>query len=215
MKIGTFYSGTIEELNGQSIKSKFFILGIPLFPISSFYFVSKTQGFELPLVGKSARIGFGRTLCLVIGILLTLLCLMYDDFPNSTLKIIAVVGAFLFMAITIYSWTSGQAIPRQERRTRLILEKGIGYNMLPSKLPRDTRITILQSILKKVDNKYSSFLLDADITSIDFDKNELPLLYSLSTYMASIKENKAASDFLEKYPAKKIYELCLENKANA
>jgi len=82
---------------------------------------------------------------------------MYDDFPNSTLKIIAVVGAFLFMAITIYSWTSGQVIPRQEQRTRLILEKGIGYNMLPSKLPKNTRITILQSILKKVDNKYSSY----------------------------------------------------------
>ncbi len=166
------------------------------------------QGFELPLVGKSARIGLGRTLCLVIGILLTLLCLTYDDFPNSTLKIIAIIGAFLFMAITIYSWTSGQVIPRQEQRTRLILEKGIGYNMLPSKLPRDTRIIILQSILKKVDNKYSSFLLDADITSIDFDKNELPLVYSLSTYMTLIKENKAASDFLEKYPVKKIYELC-------
>lgn len=77
--------------------------------------------------------------------------------------------------------------------------------MRHSKLPRDTRIIILQSILKKVDNKYSSFLFYADITSIDFDKNELPLLYSLCTYMTSIKENKAASDFFKKISRRKKF----------
>jgi hypothetical protein len=208
MKIGTFYSGTIEEFKGQSIKSKFFILGIPLFPISSFYFVNKNQGIKLPLVGKSARIGLGRTICMIFGILLTLLYVMFDHFPNLGIKIITIVGAILFSSIAVISWLSGQNIPEEEKKTRIILEKGIGYNMLPNRLPKEIRINIMQSLISKLDNKFSDFFISPNSNITDFDKNELPVLYSLCLYMNSIKENKAAKHFLEQYSIDKIQELC-------
>ncbi|MBI3883703.1 MAG: hypothetical protein HY305_05700 [Sphingobacteriales bacterium] len=215
MKIGTFYSGTIEELNEQCIKSKFFILGIPLFPISSFYFVNKTQGIKLPLVRNSAMIGFGRTVCLIFGILLTLLCLMYEHFPNSSLKILAMVGAIIFMTIAIYSWLSGQNISEKEKKARLILEKSIGYNMLPTKLPKETRVQIVKTIISKINAKYPDFSMETSFNRTDFDNTELPLLFSFATYMESISTKKASRDFLEKYPAEIIYEQNFSKKTNA
>lgn len=206
MLIGTYYTGTIDEFNGQCIKSKFFILGVPLFPISSFYFVQKDQGMELPLVGKSARLAFGRIYGLIAGIGLTILCLN-NEFPSMALRILAMVGAILFLSIGIYSQVTGKKMTEKERMQRIILEKSVGYNMLPEKLPRDTRINILQSLVKKLDNKYSAFFVNPASISSEISSSEIPLLYSLCLYMLSIKENQPASDFLQKYSTEKVFAL--------
>jgi len=57
--------------------------------------------------------------------------------------------------------------------------------------------------------------MNPDTQNTDFDIKDLPILYSISLYMTSIKENKPASDFLKQYPAEKIYEICFRNKTNA
>lgn len=209
MKIGTFYSGTIAEFNGQSIKSKFVIIGIPLFPISSFYFVNKTQGMKLPLVGKSARIGMGRTLCTLIASVLFVVLAAFHHYPNIGVKILTIAGTVIFTGIALYSWLSGQNMPEEEKNTRLILEKTITYNMLPSLLPKDTRISIMQSTLMKLDNKYSDFFMRPNYSISDFDKRELPFLYTLCLYMSTIKENKYAIRFLENNSSEKILTYCV------
>lgn len=199
------YTGTIEEFNGQAIKTKFFILGIPLFPISSFYFVKKNQGIELPLISKSARLGFGRTLCLAVGLLLVILCQLNDHWPNHSIKILSIAGAFIFMAIAIYSWSKQQNIPPSEKRIRIILEKTIGYNMLPTKLPLEIRRKLLKQVVApKVATKYPDVDLITILSKGNYEESEMPLIYCLALYADSINPNQLYKDIFTRYPVDTI-----------
>lgn len=198
------FTGTIEEFNGQSIKTKFFILGIPLFPISSYYFVGKNKGMETPLIGKSARFGFARTFCLAAGLGLAITCQINDHWPNREIKILAIAAACIFMFVAIYSWIKQQSIPESDKKYRLILEKAIGYNMLPSKLPKATRLQLRKVIASKMVEKYKEVDVNTIFTRTDYESSEIPLLYSMALYTESINPNPITKAFLAKFPAENI-----------
>ena len=198
------FTGTIEEFKGQSIKTKFFILGIPLFPISSYYFVGKNKGMETPLIGKSARFGFARTFCLAAGLGLTLTCQINDHWQNKEIKILTIAAACIFMFVAIYSWIKQQSISESDKKSRLILEKAIGYNMLPSKLPKATRLQLRKVIASKMLEKYKEVDVNTIFTRTDYENSEIPLLYSMALYTESINPNPVTKGFLEKFPTENI-----------
>jgi hypothetical protein len=65
MQIGTMFFGKVDSALGESIQTKFFVLGMPIAPLSSYYALSDhgngVSGFEIPLHGKSVLHGFLRT----------------------------------------------------------------------------------------------------------------------------------------------------------
>ncbi len=64
MRIGTMFLGKVDSLAGESVQTKFFILGVPLVPLTSHYVIGESgagiQGFEIPLHGKSVLLGYVR-----------------------------------------------------------------------------------------------------------------------------------------------------------
>ena len=60
MRVGTMFFGRVDDIIGEGIETKFFVLGVPVFPLNSYYFTRGRQGFEIPLHGKSVALGYAR-----------------------------------------------------------------------------------------------------------------------------------------------------------
>jgi hypothetical protein len=88
MKIGTMFLGEVEAIGGQSVQTKFFVLGLPLFPIQSFYVLhdagARINGLEIPLHGKSVLAGYSRVLTgTALAIASVFLYLEHFDFARA------------------------------------------------------------------------------------------------------------------------------------
>src|SRR4051812_48307842 len=98
MVIGTAFLGKVKEVNKQWVETKFFILGLPLFPLSSMLVTSSNfrsrQGMHIPLNSTSVIAGYGRLLTFLLGLILFVFGLSNPE-RDSINTILAVIGAAL------------------------------------------------------------------------------------------------------------------------
>lgn len=143
MRVGTMFLGRVEGLENESIQTKFFVLGVPLVPMESFYVLeehgSGVRGVLLPSVHAASalagylRIGSGIA-ALLAGVFAYVERSPYRDAP---------VGLYALTAVSLLVWglsmfVLGRLSPAErERRSRLRLLTGLGAP--PSLLPIDVR----------------------------------------------------------------------------
>src|SRR5688572_22688380 len=64
IRIGTVFTGTVDQVGEQSVQTKFFMIGVPLIPLESFYVlredVNGVNGFRIELSGKSVLMAYAR-----------------------------------------------------------------------------------------------------------------------------------------------------------
>lgn len=64
IKIGTVFTGTVDQVGEESIQTRFFMIGVPLIPLESFFVTrdlgSGVEGFAIPLHGKSVALAYLR-----------------------------------------------------------------------------------------------------------------------------------------------------------
>lgn len=69
MRIGTIFLGRVDAVDGEAVATKFFMLGIPVVPLASYYFTEPMglgaflaggKGFEIPTNAKSVLAGYAR-----------------------------------------------------------------------------------------------------------------------------------------------------------
>ena len=128
MRIGTMFLGQVEALGQESIVTKFFILGLPVVPLESYYCTRRTfrgiEGFPIPLHRKSVLFGYVRPLLVA----LTLLAGVFAFVDGSLhLAILAALGAGLVLAS---AWL-GRLSPTEKRR-RQVLGQVTGVSAPPS-----------------------------------------------------------------------------------
>jgi len=183
MRIGTMFLGTVESLGSESIQTKFFILGVPLFPISSHYVVKETyrgiNGFDIPLHGKSVGLAYLRT----VSWLVALLCGLFYYLDDSRRW-----GGH--GADNLLHWTIGAAVvavgstfflgklSKTEKLRRTMLKLLTGTGAPPELLPAHVHDSIQETLVKEWRKDKGDAPWDREIENGQGDA----LLFALAEY---------------------------------
>lgn len=177
MRIGTMFLGKVEELDEESIQTKFFILGVPLIPLSSHYVLldrgNGVQGFEIPLHGKSVLLGYMRIFAW-IGALIAGVFAYIERHDATTNWIICAV--LLAAAVGTTFFLGG--LPPHEKLRRATLKEIAGVGAPPELLPGGVRKEISQRLLDTWQQANEDESWDAAAEAGKAD----PLLFTLAAY---------------------------------
>jgi hypothetical protein len=181
MRIGTMFAGRVDEIAGEAIETKFFILGVPLFPLSTHYLTSTAtrQGFEIPISSKSVLLGYARMGLWIGGLLWGVLGWVtkhYSDGPE-----VLVGPAILLAAAAFVTWGVG-GVPKGQRPQRLVLKAITGLAADPVCLPQDLRSKIFERLTKSWEERFPSRDWRQAVEAPTLEPEQTPLLYALASY---------------------------------
>lgn len=190
MRIGIINMPGRNSYDGQSLRTRFLILGLPLFPTGCIYKISDNLGIDIPLGGKDvlhayAKIHFG---------LLGIGGLIYaSSFPSSggVMKAIYMLLSLALIGFCIYSWAAHSSVSEEEEPQRRIFGKAFLYNMSPEYLPKNVQKSLFSELLKGYFGKFSKLDWEEDIRRKAVNKENYPLLYTLAYYQKTITATPA------------------------
>ncbi|MFN2166093.1 MAG: hypothetical protein ACK2U9_07500 [Anaerolineae bacterium] len=182
MQIGTIFAGRIAGMGSESIQTKFFMLGLPILPLESYYAVQDTgrgiSGIPIPMSAKSALLGLARYWLLVPMVLGIIFGLLEDEAAYLAMGVGAIVG---WVALT---FVVGRPSAR-ERRQRRVLAMGTGTYARPEWLPVDLTLDTLGELKAKwtalgADRAPDDWMPDHQ--GVPADLGQQVLLYAIARY---------------------------------
>jgi hypothetical protein len=146
MRVGTMFLGTVDSLESESIQTQFFILGVPLFPMQSYYVTEETgggiSGYPIDIHPKSVVLGYVRIYLWVGAVISGVLTFLEDDW-HTTGGIACAVMLALAVATTFFV---GGLSP-QEHKRRSLLREVSGVGAPPEYVPRERLDGVLDRAL--------------------------------------------------------------------
>lgn len=147
IRIGTVFTGTVDQVGEESIQTKFFMIGVPLIPMES-YFVLRdhgngVDGFPIPLNGKSvvlAYLRWGAFIAAMIGGIMALVTPSYRRGPADF--VFAGVALVAWVALTFFAGKPNKA----SLARRLIFKAATGISATPDLLPAHVASEIHESL---------------------------------------------------------------------
>jgi hypothetical protein len=141
MRIGTMFLGKVDSIGRESVQTKFFILGVPLLPLSSSYVleerVNGISGFEIPVSGKSVLFGYVRIYSWIGALLCGVFAYIERHHSEDLWVWCGILGAVAAVTTFVLGGLSKQ---EKLRRSLLLLTTGVGAP--PDFLPADLRGSI-------------------------------------------------------------------------
>lgn len=198
MRIGTIFLGKIDEIEGEYVTTKFFMIGLPLIPINSFYATSETfngiNGFEIPVSSKSVALGYVRTILFFVGGMCGLWA-YFERVPN--LYVFAGIALVLWIVCMFFVGNLSQ----EEKLKRTILRSHSGLYADPAILPYDLMCSIYESLevdwKTLAEEKQKPWLLNKTPWEHCLMPSSLALEhYTLAYTMARYAKNKEAAEKL-------------------
>jgi hypothetical protein len=147
IRIGTVFTGTVDQVGEESIQTKFFMIGVPLIPMES-YFVLRdhgngVDGFPIPLNGKSVLLAYlrwGAFIAAVIGGIMAMVTPSYRREPAD----------FVFAAVALAVWIGATFFAGKPNKgtlaRRLIFKAATGISATPDLLPSHVATEIHESL---------------------------------------------------------------------
>ncbi|MGH1434536.1 MAG: hypothetical protein ACRBG0_08770 [Lewinella sp.] len=185
MRIGVINMPGRNSYDGQSLRTRFFILGLPLFPTGCIYKISDNLGIDIPLRGIDvlhayAKIHFGL---LGFGGLMLSSSMRGSNVMMKSVLMLLCLG---LVGFCIYSWVAHSSVNEEEEVQRKIFGKAFLYNMSPEYLPNHVQKSLFNELLKVYFGKFAKLDWEADIRSRNVNKENYPLLYTLAYYQKTI-----------------------------
>ena len=147
IRIGTVFSGAVDQHGDESIQTKFFMLGVPLIPLESFYVLREegngVKGFAIPLHGKSVLLGYARW-----GTFIGLVISCVTTFTRSSYLRSAgdyVMPTLLAIAWVVTTFVLGRLAP-QEKARRSLFKAATGVAAPPEYVPSHVAQGIHESL---------------------------------------------------------------------
>ena len=149
IRIGTVFTGTVDQVGDESIQTKFFMIGVPLIPLESFFVLrdrgNGVDGFPIPLNGKSvvlAYLRWGSFIGAVIAGVVALVTPSYRRGPIDVLPVVIAVTAWALLTFVV-----GKPNKASLAR-RLIFKAATGISATPDWLPTHVAREIHESLQK-------------------------------------------------------------------
>lgn len=190
MRIGVINMPGRNSYDGQSLRTRFFILGLPLFPTGCIYKISDNLGIDIPLRGKDvlhayAKIHFGL---LGFGGLMLSSSMRGSNVMMKSVLMLLCLG---LVGFCIYSWVAHSSVNEEEEVQRKIFGKAFLYNMSPEYLPNHVQKSLFNELLKVYFGKFAKLDWEADVRQNNVNKENYPLLYTLAYYQKTIATTPA------------------------
>lgn len=150
IRIGTMFMGEVDSVGSQSIQTKFFVLGVPLVPLGSFYFTSPGRGIEIPIHGKSVIAGYLR---LVLGLAAVGLIIRLFVMSSWHRDASDWVVTFACIALAVASLFVLGNLGREEKARRTVLLSRTGLAADPAVLPTHIRSEIERDLRSRMEAK--------------------------------------------------------------
>jgi hypothetical protein len=135
MRIGTIFLGRVGAVDGEAVATKFFMLGVPVVPLASYYFTEPMglgallaggKGFEIPTNATSVFAGYARVGLFMVAALLSVTS--FDDERFDLMELATV--APLWMLWLLSQFVLGRLSSKEKLRRRL-LRAGTGVGAPP------------------------------------------------------------------------------------
>ncbi|WP_300674785.1 hypothetical protein [Soonwooa sp.] len=172
MILGHYIIKKYRSLNGQGLGTRFIIVGIPLIPIQSFYFLDKKKSFEVDLYWRQVV----KIYMIMISIII--LCFMFGSnagyYSNhNTFKV--KVGLLVLVNVLVLYFLD--FYPKKDKQIRLLLEDAVGINALPKFLGHEMAYNIQKGFIQSFGGNWKDKIL-----SKEYSLGEVPLLFSIAVY---------------------------------
>lgn len=189
MIIGVKKFGKTNLLDGQYIKTIFIIVGIPLIPVNSIFYINEIHQIDIGNNLKSIL----KTYCSWIFLLFTIVFIIGANFSNvfplsSLLSIlIGVISAVIsFYFFFIFSKES----PANENELRRLYQKAIGMNALPVYFSIKEAENFQKELIMTLKDKFHLKDWKGAIRNNEYTIEQLPLLFAISGFQNRINNSK-------------------------
>lgn len=149
IRIGTVFTGTVDQVGEESIQTKFFMIGVPLIPMESFFVLrdhgNGVDGFPIPLNGKSvvlAYLRWGAFIAAIIGGVVAMVTPSYRRGPADF-----VLAGIALVAWVVLTFVVGKPSKASMAR-RLIFKAATGISATPELVPAHLATEIHASLQK-------------------------------------------------------------------
>ncbi|MBN1419891.1 MAG: hypothetical protein JXP34_14010 [Planctomycetes bacterium] len=178
--IGTIYIGTVDAYEKQGVRTKFFMLGLPLFPLKSSFFVAPGRGFDIPLDKRSVGVAYLRWYLGLGGFLLAFAGLVQLRKSGATAAVFFVAAAIALAVWAISAFKLGK-LTGEARIRAALLHQGCGLSADPSLVPKGMKETIGAKLREAL--RAHGAPEDPEHWSKNAPEAELrPIVYTLAAY---------------------------------
>jgi hypothetical protein len=175
-----------KKLNNQFIGTQFFVLGIPLFPLNSYFFIDdcSMQNIEIGIHnGHIAKI-YSSILVFILSVLLFIPQFIDLEFVY---KVLILSMMILLLVIFFLKYDSDSD---EEKDLRLKIGQIVGINLLPKEMDINASISLKNQFIKTLQLKcntvkYFNEILDNEL----YTKNDLTLIFIILLYEYRIQPN--------------------------
>lgn len=184
MRVGEEFLGEVDTQGEQSVQTKFFIAGVPLFPMQSFWATGASEdgieGIPIPLHWRSIGLAYLRGYAwagVVFGLVFGFMQRRWD------------ATAYGFLALALLSAVLGVAsvmrlgrVSGREGVRRDVLHRFTGLYAPPEILPSAKRVEIALQLAKRWKEAHPGVDWKQRVDSGKATANERALLYAMARY---------------------------------
>lgn len=149
IRIGTVFTGTVDQVGEESIQTKFFMIGVPLIPMESFFVTrdrgNGVDGFPIPLHGKSVLLAYLRWGAFIAAILAGVMAMVTPSYRRGAIDFLPAI--FTCVAWVVLTFMMGKPSKAMLAR-RLIFKAATGISATPDLLPSHVASEIHESLQK-------------------------------------------------------------------
>ena len=176
MLIGTRDLGAVQRVGSECIKTRFWVLLVPIIPRQSFYVLNarlpSMDGFRIPLQRSSVVVAYLRALA-VIAFVGAGGALVWTRGPQWWLALLA---AALLVLVSV---AAGRLSP-DERRRRRLLRRAIGMGTPPELMRHSMRELALARALRRWQQRFPARSWSDRAEAVNVTDDELVLLHALA-----------------------------------
>jgi hypothetical protein len=183
---GSIFGGKVLQVDKQWIETKYFLLMVPLFPVSTMFVThsehNRRNGFEISSVGGSIGHGYLRFFCLIFAIAAFGFSLagspyMYDNFPVSPALTGTVFALLYAWSVMNKRYATGEHLLERKRLGAIV-----GLNALPEWIPFVLRKELEEKIRKEVLEVFGNDNIKEIVQNRGVSLKHTALLYAYLRY---------------------------------
>jgi len=183
MRIGTQFLGNVDSVSTENIQTKFFLLGLPLIPLESYYCLESgfrnVRGFPRAMNRKSILVAY-LFWWIAFPLMVVGIVLFFANDREIQYLLLALLGAIVWFAVNRMA-----RLDSTEKRRRTIFKNIAGISAPPELLPQD----VLQRVLLSLEELWRSKTFDPSLSDWrnvvfleDFELDSHLILYCLASY---------------------------------
>lgn len=189
--------GKTDVLNGQYIKTVFFIIGIPLIPVHSVFYISELNMIDIGLNFKSMFKTYLSWFTLLFSIIFLIGASFGNVFPLSPILSLT-IGGIMLLSSAYFFFYFGNKVSEKEIEMRELFQKAIECNALPEYFSIKEAENFQKELLLTLKDKFQIKDWKEVIRNNEYNEQQLPLLFAISGFQNRIINSKSSLDLYNK-----------------